>query len=185
MDEYNNARRMCAFALLESAVVLFESAGDPRWLEAAETLAAFCSSWVVTYAYRFPANSEFGRLGINTVGAVFANIQNKHAAPGICTLSGDSLLKLYRFTKNEACLELLKDIAYCLPQCVSTEEKPIYSWDVTPKKLPAGFICERVNMSDWEGPSAVGGVFWGSCWSETSLLLSFTELMTQKEVLPE
>lgn len=174
-----------AFALLESAVVLFESTGDPRWLEAAETLAAFCSSWVVTYAYRFPANSEFGRLGINTVGAVFANIQNKHAAPGICTLSGDSLLKLYRFTKNEACLELLKDIAYCLPQCVSTEEKPIYSWDVPPKKLPAGFICERVNMSDWEGPSAVGGVFWGSCWSETSLLLSFTELMTQKEMLTE
>ena len=174
-----------AFALLESAVVLYEATRDARWLEAAETLAALCSSWVVTYAYKFPAGSEFGRLGINTVGAIFANIQNKHAAPGICTLSGDSLLRLYRITKNDAYLELLKDIAHCLPQCVSTEEKPVYSWDVPPKKLPAGFICERVNMSDWEGPAAVGGVFWGSCWSETSLLLSFTELMTQKEMLPE
>lgn len=174
-----------AFALLESAVVLYEATLDARWLEAAETLACFCSSWVVTYAYKFPAGSEFGRLGINTVGAVFANIQNKHAAPGICTLSGDSLLKLYRYTKNSAYLELLKDIAYCLPQCVSTEEKPVYSWDVPPKKLPAGFICERVNMSDWEGPAAVGGVFWGSCWSETSLLLTFTELMTCEEMLPE
>ncbi len=174
-----------AFALLESAVVLYEATREPRWLDAAETLACFVSSWVVTYAYKFPADSEFGRLGINTVGSVFANIQNKHAAPGICTLSGDSLLKLYRITGNGAYLELLKDIAYCLPQCVSTEEAPIYSWDVPPKKLPAGFICERVNMSDWEGPAAVGGVFWGSCWSETSLLLSFTELMTCKEMLPE
>jgi hypothetical protein len=174
-----------AFALLESAVVLYESTDDPRWLEAAETLAAFCSSWVVTYAYKFPAGSEFGRLGINTVGAVFANVQNKHAAPGICTLSGDSLLKLYRCAGNRAYLELLKDIAYCLPQCVSTEEQPIYSWDIPPKKLPAGFISERVNMSDWEGPGAVGGVFWGSCWCETSLLLSFTELMTCSELLPD
>lgn len=174
-----------AFALLESAVVLYEHTRDPRWLNAAEELACFCSSWVVSYAYRFPKGSEFARLGINTVGAVFANVQNKHAAPGICTLSGDCLLKLYRFTKNSAYLELLKDIAYCLPQCVSTAACPIYSWDTPPKKLPAGFISERVNMSDWEGPGAVGGVFYGSCWCETSLLLSFTELMTCCELLPD
>lgn len=174
-----------AFALLESAVALYEATRDARWLEAAETLACYCSSWVVTYAYKFPDGSEFARLGINTVGAVFANIQNKHAAPGICTLSGDSLLKLYRYTENSAYLELLKDIAHCLPQCVSTAENPIYSWDAPPKKLPDGFVCERVNMSDWEGPAAVGGVFWGSCWCETSLLLSFTELMTCKEMLPK
>ena len=93
-------------------------------------------------------------------------------------------MKLYRFTKNEKYLELIKDIAYFIPQCVSTDKRPIYTWDKPPKKQPEGFIGERVNMSDWEGTDALGGTFYGSCWCETSLTLSFAELMTCKEMLP-
>jgi hypothetical protein len=179
-----------AFALLESLVTLYESTGEPVWLSRSEYLAWFCSSWVVSYNYRFPPSSEFGRLGMKTTGAVFANVQNKHAAPGICTLSGDSLLKLYRWTGNKQYLELLKDIALSIGQYMSTAGRPIYSWDV-PKdaslllddgiraereKLPQGFICERVNMSDWESERCIGGVFNGSCWCETSNLLALAEL---------
>ena len=145
--------------------------------------AHYSSSWVVSYSYRFPKESEFNRIGYNTVGSVFANVQNKHSAPGICTLSGNSLLKLYRYTKNTEYLELIKDIAYCIPQSVSTEEKPIYSWDNPPRKLIPGTICERVNMSDWEDFPYVGGVFDATCWPETSLTLSFTELMTENEMI--
>lgn len=174
-----------AFALLESAVVMYETDKSEKWLEFAKLLAHYCSSWVVTYSYKFPKGCEFERLRINTVGSVFANVQNKHSAPGICTLSGDSILKLYRFTKNEKYLELIKDIAYFIPQCVSTEKRPIYTWDNPPKKQPEGFISERVNMSDWEGTNALGGTFYGSCWCETSLMLSFAELMTCDEMLPE
>lgn len=170
-----------AFAMLESCIVLYELLKEPKWLGYAQTAAQYCASWVVSYAYQFPANSEFGRLKINTVGSVVANVQNKHAAPGICTLSGDSLLKLYRFTGNGAYLELLKDIACFIAQCVSTENTPIYSWDDPPRMLKPGDICERVNMSDWEGADKVGGVFAGSCWCETSLMLSFAELMTAEE----
>ncbi len=170
-----------AFGLLESCVVLYETTKDKKWLNHAETIAKYCSSWVVTYSYKFPKESEFGKLKINTVGSVFANVQNKHSAPGICTLSGDSLLKLYRYTKNEEYLELIKDIAYFIPQCVSTEEKPIHTWHTPPKILPSGFINERVNMSDWEGDSCVGGVFGASCWPETSLILSFAELAGEEE----
>lgn len=173
-----------AFGLLESCVILYETDKDKKWLEYAKTAAHYCSSWVVTYSYKFPEESEFDRLKINTVGSVFANVQNKHSAPGICTLSGDSLLKLYRYTGNIEYLELIKDIAYFIPQCVSTDERPIYSWDKTPQKLPEGYICERVNMSDWETQACVGGVFNGSCWCETSLILSFAELMTCNEMLP-
>ena len=175
-----------AFAMLESAVVLYEADGDARWLSLAETAACYCSSWVVTYAYRFPEGCEFHRLKINTVGSVFANVQNKHSAPGICTMSGDSLYKLYKFTGNEAYLELIKDIAFFIPQCVSTEERPIYTWNASwggpSRKLPAGYINERVNMSDWEGPDCVGGVFYATCWPETSLTLSFIELMCYDEM---
>lgn len=173
-----------AFGLLESCVVLYETDKDEKWLSYAETAAHYCSSWVVSYAYRFPEYSEFHRLNINTVGSVFANVQNKHSAPGLCTSSGDCLLKLYRYTGNLEYLNLIKDIAYFIPQCVSTEKRPIYSWDELPQKLPAGYICERVNMSDWETEKCVGGVFCHSCWPETSLILSFAELMTQEEMLP-
>ena len=42
--------------------------------------------------------------------------------------------------------------------------------------LPPGFISERVNMSDWESKRCIGGVFNGSCWSETSNLLTLAEV---------
>lgn len=166
-----------AFAFLESAVTLYETTRDEKYLTYAKDAAALCASWVVSYPYRFPDDSEFGRLGINTVGAVFANVQNKHAAPGICTLSGDCLYKLWKYTDDERYLDLIRDIAAFIPQCVSREDRPIYSFDDPPKKLPEGYICERVNMSDWEGVHGVGGVFCGSCWCETSLVLTYFELI--------
>lgn len=179
-----------AAGLLESFVWLYDETKDSVWLRRAEHTAKLCASWVVSYNYAFPPQSEFGRLGMKTVGSVFANVQNKHSAPGICTLSGDSLYKLYLWTKKEAYLELLKDIAMTISQYMSTDARPIYSWDV-PKdasllnddsitvpreKLPQGFICERVNMSDWESARCIGGVFNGSCWPEASNLLTLAEL---------
>jgi len=178
-----------AFALLESFAALFEETKEQKWLEYAEFMAWQCSSWVVSYNYKFPAESEFARLDMKTVGSVFANVQNKHSAPGICTLSGNSLYKLYKWTDNEMYKELHDDIVLTISQYMSTNERPIYSWDV-PKdasllnddsikapreKLPQGFICERVNMSDWESQRCVGGVFNGSCWCETSNLLAIAE----------
>ena len=171
-----------AFALLESMVALYEETGKKEYLKRAEEALWFCSSWVVSYSYRFPETSLFGKLGINTVGCVFANVQNKHAAPGICTLSGDSIYKIYKNTGDKRVLELIKDIARAIPQCVSTEERPFYSWDEPPKRLSPGSINERVNMSDWEGKRNVGAVFGESCWCETSLLLTFTELMKYEEM---
>ena len=180
-----------AFGLLESYVTLYDVTGNEKWLEYAKENAHYCSSWVVSYNYKFPAKSEFGRHDKKTVGSVFANIQNKHSAPGICTLSGDSLLKLWKWTKDPLYLELMKDIALPLGQYISTDENPIYDWDLDPElrdtndlssiekhRLPQGFVNERVNMSDWEDDIRIGGVFHGSCWSETS------NLMTLAEVIP-
>jgi len=179
-----------AFGLLESYVVLYDLTKDPKWLKYACESAHYCSSWVVSYNYRFPEKSEFGRRGVKTIGSVFANLQNKHSAPGICTLSGDSLLKLWKWTKDTLYLELIKDIALTMGQYISTDDAPIFDWGtpadirdsddaalLEPHRLPQGFINERVNMSDWEGEHCVGGVFNGSCWSETSNLLSIAEVI--------
>lgn len=179
-----------AFGLLESYVVLYEITEEEKWLTYARECAHYCSSWVVSYNYQFPVESEFGRRQMKSVGTVFANLQNKHSAPGICTLSGDSLWKLWEWTGESLYRELLEDICLTISQYMSSNDAPIYDWGLTIEqrkagdnavleehKLPQGFICERVNLSDWEHESCIGGVFNGSCWSETSNLLSLAEVM--------
>ena len=165
-----------AFALLESLVVLYETTREKEWLDLASYAADFCSSWVVSYNYQFPAESEFGRLGMKTIGSVFANAQNKHSAPGICTLSGDCLRRLAQYTGNSRYLELYHDITQNIGQYLSRPDRPILTWDNPPKRMPDGTMCERVNMSDWEGYSCIGGVFYGSCWCEVSAMLFWAGL---------
>lgn len=178
-----------AFAFLESTVLLYEATRKDKWLQRAEFMLHFFSSWVVPYNYEFPAGCEFARLHIKTTGTVFANAQNKHSAPGICTMSGDCIYKLYQFTKNPEYLTLIKEIKTAISQCMSTEERPIFSWTVPkdhtlypdaepvePEQLPSGYICERVNMSDWETEKCIGGVFNHSCFSESTNLLTMADL---------
>lgn len=172
-------------AFVESYVLLYEATKDEKWIKYAKVSAHILSTWVVTYSYKFPEGSEFNRLGINTVGSVFANIQNKHSAPGLCTSSGEYIYKLWQYTKDERYLDLILDIVSFIPQCISTEGRPIYARMLpeggvqldNPEKLKEGYVSERVNMSDWEGFGAVGNVFNASCWCESSLVLTFGDLI--------
>ncbi len=77
-----------------------------------------------------------------TTGVVWANTQNKHGAPGICTHSGMALLRLYRATRNVKYLKRLQDITKAIPQYLSTKENPIFG-------LNLGWISERVSTTDW------------------------------------
>jgi hypothetical protein len=174
-----------SYAMVESMVLLYEAEKEEKWLRYAKDSLHLLSSWVMPYSYIFPKGSEFSRLNINTVGSVFANVQNKHSAPGLCTASGDAIYKLYKYTGKKEYLDLLRDIAFFLPQCVSTEERPIFSWHKEPIRLLSGWMCERVNTSDWEDRERVGGVFDGSCWCETSILLSFSELIWNEEIIKQ
>lgn len=158
------------FGLLESFVILWEVTGDDRWAEKATRLAHQAATWVMPYDFPFPEDTLFGKLDMRTTGTVFANVQNKHSAPGICTLSAAMLVRLWRATKDEFLLDLAVQITRALPQYLSREDRPI-------GPLPTGWICERVNTSDWElGGIGLGDVFKGSCWCESSLLLSCVEL---------
>ena len=167
-----NADGESCFALLESMVTLHEVTGEEHWLDAARAAADQCLSWAIDYDWAWPAGSEFARLDMHSRGSLFANVQNKAGVPGICTLSGVGLLKLYRATGQGRYLDLLRDIARALPQFVSREDRPIA--DTQGQCMPAGWICERVNTSDWD--HNVGGIFCFSCWPEVSLLLTFTEV---------
>ena len=156
-----------AFGLLESFVVLYEVTGETHWLDKAREQAHQCSSWCVSYDFAFPPDSTFGKLGMCTAGSVYANVQNKHGAPGICTLSGDMLFKLFRATADRRYLDLIQEIAHNLPQYLSRQDRPIIG-------MPPGWMGERVEMSDWLEP--IGEIFYGSCWPEVSTMLTYVEV---------
>ena len=171
-------------ALIESFVALWEVSGDERHLRMAADTARQFASWVVPYDFVFPPQSTFARLDMRTAGTVCANVQNKHSAPGICSLSGVALLKLYRATGEEGFLRMIQLIAHAIPQYMSradrplTDRRPRQRWPV----MDPGWINERVNMSDWEERREpdeeirVGEIFGGSTWSEVAMLLTATEV---------
>ncbi|HEY5508458.1 MAG TPA: hypothetical protein VIK29_07300 [Paludibacter sp.] len=182
-DIYQGIDSESAFGLLESYIVLYEVTHEEKWLEYAKATANLCATWVVSYNFKFPGNSTFAKLNMETTGTVIANIQNKHAAPGICTLSGNSLFKLYRYTGNALYLQLIQQITKTIPQYMSRADRPIP--DVRPDVpwpiMPPGWINERVNLSDWEergtpGDIKRGEIFGGSTWAEATYLNSYAEL---------
>lgn len=159
-----------AFALVESFVKLLKTDGDPYWRKAARDTLRQAATWVVSYDYRFPENSDLAKSGARTTGVVCANAQNKHGAPAICTLSGESLFRLWRATNDPLALELLHDIAHGIPQYLSREDRPLNG------RMQPGWMCERVNTGDWEGADGVGGSLFGSCWPEVSMMLTAIEI---------
>lgn len=168
-DALQNPDSESWYALIESYVALHDATGDAKWMDrAAETSRQF-STWVVSYDFQFPTDSMFGKAGIRTTGSVYANTQNKHSAPGLCTLSGLGLLKLFRATGDRFHLDLLHDIAHGLPQYLPHSSKPL--GDAT-----IGHMCERVNMTDWEGAERIGETLRMTTWAETSLMLSTVEI---------
>ncbi|MCH8511049.1 MAG: hypothetical protein LAT83_05295 [Kiritimatiellae bacterium] len=167
-DALQNPDSESVAALVESYAALHDATGDEEWLRHGTRAAALASSWVMPYNFPFPSDSEFGRLGITTRGSVFANTQNKHAAPGICNHSGEGLLRLFRATGDLRLLDLLTEIARFIPQTISRADRPIH--DKGGNVLPPGWINERVNTSDWD--DNLGGVFKGSCWCEVAMLLT-------------
>lgn len=158
-----------SYALLESYTTLFEHTHDSVWLHAAENAAHQFASWVVSYNYHYNDSTAFGKIGIKTIGTVYANIQNQHAAPGICTASGLALLKLYRFTNDIFYLNLLKDIAHNITQYLSHSKHPIGNES-------EGWVSERINLTDWEGPGTIGYILPLSTWAETSLMLTTIDI---------
>ena len=182
-----------AFALFESYVVLYEVTNEEKWLECAKACGHYCSSWVVSYTYKFPEGTEFYNKKINTVGSVYANVQNKHAAPGICTSSGDYIYRLYKYTNDLEYLEFIRDIAFFIPQCMATPDRMLKGSIVQPcvdpaaclGYLPLGEINERVNLSDWEGADAIGNIFSIPTWSTQAFIMTYGELITNKEFVKD
>jgi hypothetical protein len=166
-DALQNPDCESSFGLVESFTALYEATLDKKWLNYAEQAAKQFSTWVLSYNFKFPPASYYGKLGMKPMGAVFANPQNGTGTPAICTYSGVSLLNLSRYTGNMFYAELLRDIAHNLPQYLSHPERM-----VNPKH--EGWMCERVVTADWL--EDIGEIGFLSTWCEASLALTYTEL---------
>jgi hypothetical protein len=157
------------YALLSGLVHLHAVTSEPKHLEWARQAADLFATWVLCYDAKLPEDSPLGKLGIQARGAVFANVQNQHGAPGICTASGDALLKLYEATGEERYLRLLEDIAQCIPQMIARSGQE-QVWG----KIPPGSVSERLMTMD--GMERCGHTAEGSTWAEISMLLTAREL---------
>lgn len=103
-------------------------------------------------------------------GAVWASIQNKHAAPGICTSSGDALFKLFRATGNRLYADLLRDIQHAHAEAVNMPGH------LTTHHL-IGSSMERIQPSDAEGKESVGNfINTRNSWTETAGMLMALEI---------
>ncbi len=166
-DALQNPDSESAYAVLESFSVLYEETHEIRWLERTKDMARQFASWVMSYNYEFLNDCLLKRLGVGTKGTVFANTQNKHGAPGICTHSGVALLRLYRATNDPFFAELLQDITRHVTQIMSHPKRPV-------PDMPEGWITERISTTDWfEG---LGEIMYGSTFAETSLMLTVAEI---------
>lgn len=164
-----------AYALTESYTVLYEQTQDPIYLKWAEDAAAVYATWCMPYDYPFSKRSEFGKKDMRTTGAVWANVQNKHGAPGPCTHSGSAMFRLARYTGKSLFMEICRDTSHNITQYLSRDDRPLWNYSHTVTS-PSGFMCERVSTSDWEGYDAIGGVYETGCWCEATTMCIYTDI---------
>lgn len=169
-DISQDADSESCFGFLESLMAMYHYTRDPQWLEKAKVQAALCSTWVMSYDVKFPPESQIAKLHSHMAGAVWASIQNKHAAPGICTSSGDYLFKLYRATGNRLYADLIRDSQHAHTEAVDMPNHRTTNYGF-------GTSMERIQPSDSEGKGSIGNfIHTRNSWTETDGMLMDLEL---------
>jgi len=170
-DISQDANSESAFGFLESLMAMYYFSGEQRWLRMSEVQAALCATWTISYDPVFPPNSAIGQLKCNMAGAVFASIQNKHAAPGVCTSSGDGLFKLFRVTGDRRYADLIRDIQHAHAEAVNMPPGHITTNNLV------GSSMERIQPSDAEGRGSIGNfINTRNSWTETDGMLMAMEI---------
>ena len=158
-DILQNSDSETAIALTTAMVSLYELTGDEKYLTMGERLADLCATWTVSFDYQLPPDLMLAKTGANMMGAVWASTQNKHGAPGFCTLSGDALFKLYRANGNRDYAELLRDIIHAHAEGIQ----------------PDGTINERLTYCDADSRGYLDPN-WKTGWNETNGALMALEI---------
>jgi hypothetical protein len=160
-DILQNADSETSAGLMTSLMAVYEATGEKKWMEMCRNVANLTATWVVSYDYELPKETELARLGAKLTGAVWASTQNKHGAPGFCTLSGDPLFKIFRNCGDIRYADLMRDV--------------VHAWAEGIK--PGGEITERLTYCDADNRGSRGGSEFGSTgWNELNGILMAMEL---------
>jgi hypothetical protein len=157
-DILQNADSETAAGFMTALMALYETTGDRAWLEKSRALANLAATWVVSFDYELPPETELGRLGAKLAGVVWASTQNKHGAPGFCTSSGDPLFKIYRATGDRRYAELLRDVVHAHAEGIRSD----------------GQITERLTYCDADSRGTRDGGSTG--WNELNGILMAMEV---------
>jgi hypothetical protein len=157
-DILQNADSETAAGFMTSLMALYEITGERKWLEKSRQLANLVATWTTSYDYELPKETELGRLGAKLTGIYWASTQNKHGAPGICTISGDPLFKIYRATGNILYSGLLNDIIHAHAESIR----------------PGGYTNERLTYCDADSRGERGTHVTG--WNELNGFLMALEI---------
>ena len=159
-----------AYGFVESLMALYWATGDNEWLDKAKVVADLGASWTLSYDEEFPPQSQIAKIGGHMAGAIWASAQNKHAAPGICTASGDYIFKLYRATGEEQYAELIRDIQHAHVEATDMPGHPTCG-------AGTGASMERIQPTDGEGKGSIGNfVYTQNAWTELDGLMMVMEL---------
>lgn len=155
------------YTLLESFMRLYELTKKKIFLKYAKDTANLFTAWVLSYNASFPPNTLHNRLGIEPMGTIIANVQNRCGTIGICTDSGSAFLRLYEATDDDFYLEILSDITRTIPQFTCKYKGQM--GDMEP-----GMITEDTNFGD--SLAEAGEIYEGSMWSELALMFSYLDI---------
>ena len=159
-----------AYGFVESMMALYWATGDTAWLDKARIVADLGATWTLSYDEEFPPQSQIAKIGGHMAGAVWASTQNKHAAPGICTSSGDYLFKLYRATGDAQYADLIRDIQHAQVEATDMPGHPTCG-------TGSGASMERIQPTDGEGKGAIGNfIHTQNAWTELNGLMMAIEL---------
>ena len=159
-DILQNADSETAAGFMAALMALYETTGDATWLEKSRNLANLVATWTCSYDYQLPAKTELARRGARLAGVYWASTQNKHAAPGICTSSGDALFKIYRATGDRRYAELLRDIVHAHGESIR----------------PGGLTNERLTYCDADAHSVGNRGNHVTGWNELNGILMAMEI---------
>ncbi len=111
-DNPNITDKEAGMLSLEAFLSLYESSGDPRWLERAKAAADFAESWIWIWNLPMPLDADDSQLhwkrGVPTVGLQGITALGAGGADEYLDWSVPSYAKLYNYTKDEHYLDVAR-----------------------------------------------------------------------------
>ena len=158
--------------LTQSLTIIYEVAKNTSFLEMALDAAYVgWAPWIMSYDYKLNGvfqQTPWAQANITSMpaGQPFASPQNREPTPGRCVGSGVDLFRLWRYTNDDALLDMWLPTLHNQMLYMGTVARPL------PGVCP-GCMSERVPIGDGCNGMEPGVIYGGSVgWPDISAMLS-------------